>query len=122
MPTMKHHNSDAVARINFRLPNEMKEVVERAATKTRRPSCAMITIGRTSSRMRSITSTMIEHDLSAERENFQNSTAEFFQLKPRATIRTFAHSDHSLVTQRGEILVCNPSGFFDLLARLMKLA
>jgi uncharacterized protein (DUF1778 family) len=32
MPTMKHHNSDAVARINFRLPNEMKEVVERAAT------------------------------------------------------------------------------------------
>ena len=32
MPTMKYQNSDAVARINFRLPNEMKEVVERAAT------------------------------------------------------------------------------------------
>ena len=63
-----------------------------------------------------------EYDLLTEREDFQNSTAEFFQLKPRATIRTFAHSDHSLVTQRGEILVCNPSGFFDLLTRLMKLA
>lgn len=31
MATIEQNNSENIARINFRLPNEMKEVVERAA-------------------------------------------------------------------------------------------
>lgn len=31
MPTSQEHTSENIARLNFRLPNEVKEVVERAA-------------------------------------------------------------------------------------------